>query len=211
MREPKGEERGDSAMLLLVLGLVIFFTVHLLPTAPELRRGLVARYGEIAFRAAFSIVALLGLALIVAGYHKMQVMPGKNPVLWDPPSWGRHVAYLLMVPAMILFVATYVPSRIRTAVKHPLLAAIKIWALAHLLANGDLASLVLFGGFLAFAVYDRISVKRRADGGRLGTRTGPPINDAVVVAAGLALFAFMVIWGHGALIGVPLMSTGVSP
>ena len=198
-------------MLLLILGLIVFFAAHLVPTAPEIRQGLVARFDETAFKAAFGIVALVGLVLIVAGYHKLQLMPGKNPVLWDPPQWTRHVTYLLMIPAMILLVAAYVPSRIRSAVKHPLLAAIKIWALAHLLANGDLASLLLFGGFLAFAVYDRISVKRRGAAGLLGTRTGPPINDALVVVAGLALFAVMVVWGHGVLIGVPLMSSSLAP
>jgi len=198
-------------MLLLIVGLVVFFAVHLLPTMPDLRRGLVARYGEGAFKTAFSAVSLVGFALIVLGYHKMQVMPGKNPVLWDPPEWSRQAAYVLMIPAMILLVAAFVPSRIRTAAKHPMLAAIKVWALAHLLANGDLASLLLFGGFLAFAVYDRISVKRRAALGPLGERTGPARNDAIVVVAGLALYAFMLLWGHGLLIGVPLLSFGFAP
>ena len=100
--------------------------------------------------------------LIVLGYHKLQIMPGKNPQLWNPPVWSRHLAFVLMLPSFVLLVAAYVPSRIRTAVKHPMLAAVKIWAFAHLLANGDLGSLVLFGSFLAWAVYDRISVKRRA-------------------------------------------------
>lgn len=192
-------------MLLLLLGLIVFFAVHLVPTMPDLRQGLIDRFGETAFKVAFGAMALLGLVLIVAGYHKLQLMPGKNPIIWDPPTWTRHIAFLLMLPALILLVAAFIPSRIRTAAKHPMLAAIKIWALAHLLANGDLASLFLFGGFLAFAVYDRISVKRRAYAGRLGTAVGPPINDAIVVALGVALYAFMLMWGHGLLIGVPLM------
>jgi uncharacterized membrane protein len=198
-------------MLLLVLGLMIFFAVHLVPTSPGLRRGLVARFGETAFKAAFGIASLVGLALIVMGYHKLQLMPGKNVVLWDPPTWTRHLAMLLMIPAMILLVASQIPSRIRTAAKHPMLAAIKIWALAHLLANGDLASLLLFGGFLAFDVYDRISVKRRAYAGRLGTETGAPVNDVIVVVLGLALYAIFIVWGHGALIGVPLLSINATP
>ncbi len=194
-------------MLPLILGLVVFFSVHLVPTQPALKQGLVDRFGETAFKIVFGVIALIGLAAIVYGYHKMQVMPGKNPALWDPPTWTRHIAFLLMLPAMILLVAAYVPSRIRTAVKHPMLAAIKIWALAHLLVNGDLASLLLFGSFLAFAVYDRISVKRRGYLGMLGAQTGPPVNDAIVVAAGVALYALMLFWGHGALIGVPLVSS----
>ena len=114
-----------------------------------------------ATRRSFAVVSLIGFALIVLGFHKLQLHPGKNPQLWDPPMWTRHIALALMLPAMIALVAAYVPSHIHTMLKHPMLVAIKIWALAHLLANGDLASLVLFGSFLAFAVYDRISVKRR--------------------------------------------------
>lgn len=194
-------------MLLLVLGLILFFAVHLVPTAPELRQGLVARFGEPVFKGAFGLVALAGLVLIVLGYHKLQIMPGKNPVLWDPPTWTRHVAMVLMLPSMILLVAAYVPSRIRTAAKHPMLAAVKLWAFAHLLANGDLGSLVLFGSFLAFGVYDRISLKRRGNAGPGAADTGtPPLNDVLVVAGGSALFAVIVLWGHGALIGVPLTS-----
>jgi uncharacterized membrane protein len=192
-------------MLLLILGLVIFFAAHLVPTVPDLRAGLVQRFGEAAFKGVFGLVSLVGLVLIVLGYHKLQLMPGKNPILWDPPLWTRHVTMLLMIPALILIVAAYVPSHIRTAAKHPMLAGVKIWALAHLLANGDLGSLLVFGGFLGFGVYDRISLKRR---GNLGRQDAPEgfLNDILVVAGGLALYAAFVLWGHGVLIGVPLVS-----
>ena len=152
-------------------------------------------------------MSLAGFALIVIGYHKLQLMPGKNVVLWDPPTWTKHIAFLLMIPAMICLVAAYVPSRIRTALQHPMLVAIKIWALAHLIANGDLASLMLFAGFLAFAVYDRISVKKRGALGPLGDKTGGVAGDITVVAVGLALYAFMLWAGHALLIGVPLLNT----
>ena len=198
-------------MLLLIVGLVIFIAIHLVPTLPDLRRGLAERFGEGAYKAAFSIISILGFALIVLGYHKLQVNPGKNVVLFDPPEWTRHVAYLLMLPAMILLVAANVPSRIRTMVRHPMLAAVKLWALAHLIANGDLASFILFGSFLAYAVYDRISVKTRQALGPLGDRNGSPLNDVIVVAAGLALYAFMILLGHGVLIGVPLSQVSLAP
>lgn len=191
-------------MLLLAVGLLVFFAIHLVPAAPDLRAGLVERFGPGTYKIAFSVISLLGFALIVLGYHKLQLHPGKNPVLYAPPEWTRHAAYALMLPAMILLVAANVPSRIRTLARHPLLAAIMIWALAHLLVNGDLASLLLFGSFLAYAVFDRISVQRRAALGPLGARTGASINDAIVIVAGLALYAFMVLIGHGVLIGVPL-------
>lgn len=191
-------------MLPLILGLLLFFAVHLVPTSPSLRDGLIERFGVSAYKIGFAVLSLVGFVLIVAGYHKLQLMPGKNPVIWDPPSWTRHIAFLLMLPAMILLVAAFVPSRIRTAVKHPMLSAIKAWALAHLLVNGDLGSLVLFGAFLAFAVYDRISIKHRV----VTIPASPPgaLNDVLVVVGGLALFAVMLVWGHGALIGVPIVS-----
>ncbi|MFA5951246.1 MAG: NnrU family protein [Hyphomicrobium sp.] len=192
-------------MLPLILGLVLFFAVHLVPASPSLRQGLAARFGENAYKAVFSLVSLAGLVLIVMGYHKLQIMPGKNELIWDPPAWTRHIAFLLMLPALILLVASQVPSRIRTASKHPMLVAIKLWALAHLLVNGDLGSILLFGSFLAYAVFDRISVKRRGASGPLGARTAGPMNDVIVVVLGVALYAFMMFWGHAALIGVPIV------
>ena len=190
-------------MMLMIVGLILFLGVHLLPTVPEVRDGLRDRVGAGAYKGIFSVLSLIGFAIIILGYHKMQLNPGKNPVLWDPPVWTRHIALLLMLPAMIFLVAANVPSRIRTAVKHPMLLAIKLWALAHLLANGDLASLILFGSFLAFAIYDRISVKKRGALGPLGDKQAPsPVNDVIVVGVGLALYAALVLGGHQWLIGV---------
>ncbi len=190
-------------MFPLILGLLIFFVVHLVPTESDLRRGLVDRLGANGYKAVFSILSLIGFVLIVVGFGKLQVMPGKNPEIWAPPVWTRHLAFLLMLPSFVLIVAAYVPSHIRTAVKHPMLAGVKLWALAHLLANGDLASIILFGSFLAYGVYDRISVKRR------GVMPAPApagvLNDAIVLAAGAALYIFMLTIGHARLIGVPLL------
>ncbi len=192
-------------MLLLCLGLIIFFAIHLVPTSPTFRNGLIERFGTNAYKLAFAVLSAVGLALIVLGYHKLQLNPGKNPVLWTPPEWTRRVTWALMLPAIILFVAAYVPSRIRTAVKHPMLAGLKLWALAHLISNGDLGSLALFGSFLAFGVYDRISVKRRATLGPLGAREGNLAGDVIVVGLGLLLYGYLLTGGHEAVIGV---STG---
>ena len=193
-------------MLLLIVGLIVFFGIHLVPTHPGLRDGLRDRFGATSYQIGFSVVSLLGLALIVFGYHRLQLLPGKNPQLWVPPTWTKHVAFTLMLPAMILLVAAYVPSRIRTAAKHPMLLAIKIWALAHLLANGTLAALVLFLSFLVYAVYDRISVKKRAAAGPLGSKTGGIGGDITVLVVGTALYAFMLLYGHQALINKALIS-----
>ncbi|ADJ22668.1 NnrUfamily protein [Hyphomicrobium denitrificans ATCC 51888] len=190
-------------MMVLVVGLILFLGVHLVPTSPELRDGLKERIGEMPYKAIFSLLSLVGLVVIVLGYHKLQLHPGKNPILWDPPTWTRHIAVALMLPAMILLVASVIPSRIRTAVRHPMLIAIKTWAFAHLIANGDLGALLLFGSFLAFAVYDRISVKKRGAQGPLGNATpSSAINDVIVVVVGVALYAALLYGGHQWLIGV---------
>ncbi len=193
-------------MLLLVIGLVVFLSIHLVPSNVELRNGLVARFGDTGYKVFFTIVSLIGFVIIVFGFHKLQLHPGKNPQLWYPPLWCRHLAVAFMLPAMIALVAAYVPSRIHTMLRHPMLVAIKIWALAHLIANGDLGSLILFGSFLAFAVYDRISLKKRGSLGPLGTKTGPAINDVIVIAGGTALYIVFLFWAHVYLIGVSPLS-----
>jgi uncharacterized membrane protein len=201
-----GERWRDGGMLKLLVGLALFFSLHLVPTRPPLRARLVAGLGTTGYAGLFSLLSLGSLVLIFLGYGELQGLARANPQLWVPPTWTRHVAMLLMIPAMILLVAAYVPSRIRTAARHPMLAAVKLWALSHLLANGDLASVLLFGSFLAYAVYDRISVKQRGAAGPLGTAQGGPAHDAIVVVGGLALYALLLVWGHGKLTGVPLLS-----
>jgi uncharacterized membrane protein len=194
-------------MTTLALGLALFMLLHLTPTVPSVRTSLRARLGSSGYTATFALLSLVGLALIVIGYGEARTLGRANPQLWVPPQWTKHIALTLMLPAMILLVAAYVPSRIRTLTKHPMLAAVKLWALAHLLVRGDLASVLLFGSFLAYGIYDRISVERRAALGPLGTRTGTMNGDLIVLALGLAAYAFMLLWGHGALIGVKLLRT----
>src|SRR5690606_37813575 len=108
----------------------LFIAIHLLPTQTDLRQGLLARFGAGAYRALFSLVALAGFALIVYGYHKAQVHPGKNPAIWYPRPWGRHVTLTLMLPVFPLLIAAYLPGRITAAVRHPMITAVKFWALA---------------------------------------------------------------------------------
>ena len=192
-------------MLLLLLGLFIFIGIHIVPTQPELRRALVSRTGVAAFRGAFSIVALVGFALIVYGYHKVQLHPGKSPQLWYPPIWGRHVTMALMLPVFPLLIAAYLPGRIAGAVRHPMITAVKLWALAHLFVRGDAASLALFLGMLGWAAYDRVSVKRREAAGLVTVRSGPAVNDVIALVVGIAIYFAFAKWGHPALIGVPVL------
>lgn len=145
----------------LIAGLVLFLGVHTLTTLREMRAGLVERLGPGLYKGIYSLVSLIGFVLIVLGYKAYRAAGYID--VWTPPTGMRHLTILLMWPAMICLVAAYVPGEIKRRLKHPMLVAVKIWALAHLLSNGDLGSIILFGSFLGWAVYDRISVKRRVD------------------------------------------------
>jgi uncharacterized membrane protein len=192
-------------MLPLMLGLAVFIGIHMVPARPELRRVLAGRFGEGAWKGVFSLIALAGFALIVVGYHKIQLHTGKNPVIWTPPAWGRHVTFALMLAVFPLLIEAYLPGRIAGAIRHPMITAVKVWALAHLFVRGDLASLLLFGSLLAWAVYDRISLKHREAAGLVVIKSGPVLNDVIAVVAGIALYGVFVKFGHPALIGVPLL------
>lgn len=149
-------------LLMMILGLVLFFGVHLITTQREVRARFVAAMGEGAYKAVYGLVSLAGLVLIAwgfAAYRKAGMIE-----VWEPlvPAGVltvlRHITVALMLPAVILVAASYIRGRIYVALKHPMLAGIKLWAAAHLLANGDLGSIILFGSFLAWAVFDRISL-----------------------------------------------------
>lgn len=192
-------------MILLIAGLVLFLGIHFLPMFRGLRAGLISRFGENGYKGLYTLIAFAGLGLTIYGYGVARFEG--PPLVYDPPFWLRHVTMLLMVPVFIFLVAAYVPCRIRTALKHPMLVAVKLWALAHLLANGDLASVLLFGGFLAWAVADRISVKRRGPGaGQVAAVAGDPgkYSDIAVILAGLVLYGLFVWKLHVWLIGVPV-------
>ena len=186
-------------MTSLVSGLILFFGTHSISiVAPHWRDRVVARIGAGAWRGVYALASLASLLLIIHGFGLARAAP----IIWyTPAAWTHSVARVLMLPVFPLLLAAYFPGRIQTAAKHPMLAAIKLWAFAHLLANGAAVDVLLFGGFLAWAVIDRISLKRRAP------RAGPSVraskwNDAIVVVAGLALYLLVVDWAHVRLFGV---------
>lgn len=192
-------------MTVLILGLILFLGVHSIRIVAEpTRQRLIERHGENAYKGFYTAISLAGLVLIVWGYALARA--GGPPLLYDPPSWTRHISYLLMLPVFVMLIAAYFPGRIRDALKHPMLVAIKTWAVAHLIANGDLASVLLFGGFLVWAVLDRISLKRRAAPSTPPSAPRQGSNDAIAVVGGLAVYALFLVWLHGALFGVPLVS-----
>ena len=189
-------------MTLLILGLLIFLGVHSVSiVAPGWRDAQAARLGEMGWKGTYTVLAIVGFALLVYGYGQARQAP---VVLYTPPAALRHVALLLMLPVFVLLLAAYLPGRIKSAAKHPMLLATKLWATAHLLANGNLADVLLFGGFLAWAVADRISMKRRVARPVPGAPAGR-LNDVIAVVGGLALYGLFVKVGHVWLIGVALI------
>ena len=186
-------------MSLLILGLVLFFGIHSVSiVAPAWRDAQLAARGEAAWKGIYSVAAGIGLALMIYGYGLARQAP---LVLYSPPVALRHVALLLLLPVFVLLLAVYLPGRIKTTAKHPMLLATKLWALAHLLVNGTLADVLLFGGFLGWAIADRISLKHRPARAVPGLPESDA-NDAIALVGGLALYAVILWWGHAWLIGV---------
>ena len=187
-------------MTFLIAGLVLFLGVHMLTTVRDTRAALVARMGDGPYKGLYSLVSAIGLVLIVWGFGRYR-SAGYIPV-WDPPAWLWPITLALMWFSFVALAATYAPlGKIKGLLRHPMLVSIKAWALAHLLVNGDLGSMILFGAFLAWAVYDRIAVKRRGDAG--APRSGFTIGDAISLVVGSAAYAAM-FWLHPMLIGVPI-------
>lgn len=190
-------------MIWLIVGLVLFLGVHSVRiVAPGWRQTQIDARGLNAWKGIYSVASLAGFVILIWGYGLARQDP---LVFWLAPSWMSHVVALLMLPAMILLVASQVPAgRIKAAVKHPMLLAVKIWALAHLLVNGDLASLVLFGAFLAWAVVDRISEKKRLRAGITRNPVAGPLKwDMIAVVGGVVLYLAFLFGLHEWLIGVP--------
>jgi uncharacterized membrane protein len=190
-------------LLVMILGLVLFFGVHILTTQRAVRARVIVMSGESGYKIGYSLLSLLGLVLIVWGFARYRATGWID--VWYPPTALKHLAVALMLPAVILVVASYIRGRIYTTLKHPMLTGVKLWAAAHLLANGDLGSIILFGSFLGWAVFDRISLKHRTDAG------GPPIpvggsgNDLIAVAVGFVAYLALAFAFHPVVIGVPVV------
>ncbi|WIM13614.1 NnrU family protein [Enhydrobacter sp.] len=188
-------------MAVLVVGLVVFLGIHTFTTLRGPRAALIERLGEGGYKGLYSVIAAVGLALIIWGFGRYRAHDYVQ--LWTPPEALRPVATVLMWFAFVALAAAYGPAgKIKGALRHPMLVAVKTWALAHLLANGDLGALVLFGAFLLWAVYDRIAVKHRGD---TGARTMPvTVGDGIAVGIGTVAFVVM-FWLHPLVIGLPIV------
>lgn len=187
-------------MTLLVLGLIVFLGIHSVSiVAPAWRNAQVERHGERVWKGIYGLASLAGLVLLIHGYGVARQTP---VVLYTPASALRHVALLLMLPVFPLFLAAYLPGRIQRAARHPMLLAVILWSIAHLLANGTIADVVLFGAFLIWAVADRISVGHRTVPHRVPGAPAGAFNDIAAVSAGLVLYGGFLVWAHAWLVGV---------
>jgi uncharacterized membrane protein len=193
---------SGMGLAILILGLVVFLGTHIFVTFRGQRARLMARLG-IGYRVLFGLVAIVGIALIVWGYAHYRA-DGLIHV-WSPSAFMRHITVGLMLIAVIVFTAFFIPSHVKLWVKHPMFGGIKLWAFAHLLSNGDLGSILLFGSFLAWGVYARIAAKRRGD---LGATTAPAgwTNDVIVVVLGVIVFLALGYYFHPYVIGVRVLT-----
>lgn len=185
-------------MIVFILGLIVFFAAHFFTAfARGAREGLVRRLGEGGYKGAYSLVSALGLGLIIVGWPNAD-----SRILYVTNFAMVHVAMGLMALAFICLAAAYLPAgKLAAALKHPMLAGVKLWAFAHLLVNGDVRSVLLFGSFLAYGVLDRIAVKRR---GAPVRAAGPVINDLLATLVGVAAFAAVLLFAHPYIAGVPV-------
>ena len=189
----------------MIAGLVLFFGAHTLTTQRDLRARFIVSLGEGGYKAAYALVSLAGLVLIVWGFAYYRATGWIQ--IWSPPRALKHVNVALMLPAVILVVAAYIRGRIYATLKHPMLAGVKLWAFGHLLANGDLGGIILFGSLLGWAVFDRITLKHRTDAGAPPIPVGGRRNDIIAIVVGTILYLALGLWFHPLVIGLPVFGT----
>lgn len=185
-------------MLQLLLGIVLFFGIHSASIVAAPARDRAVAKSRNAWLGFYTLVSVVGVVLMVRGYAELRSTP---TVLYIAPLWLRHVAALLLLPFFVFFIAPYFPGKIKTALKHPQLVSVKLWAVAHLLVNGTVADVLLFGSFLAWAVTERISLKKRPARPLPGAPESVA-NDIILVIVGLGLYVLFVTFAHEWLFGV---------
>jgi uncharacterized membrane protein len=188
-------------MTYLIVGLLLFLGTHSVRIfADDWRTARIAAFGEQRWKGLYSLLSLVGFVLVVWGYRQARLDP---IVLYSPPLWTRHLAAVLTIPAFVLIVAAYVKgNRIKARVGHPMVAGVKLWAFAHLIANGMLVDVVLFGSFLAWSIASFVAARRRDRIAGTVYAVGPVSRDVTAIAIGVVAWAAFAFWLHGALIGV---------
>ena len=192
-------------LALLVLGLAVFFGAHVFVTLRTPRAALIKRIGEGPYKGLMALVSLVGLVMIACGFGQYRATGWID--VWTPPPWTYYVTQILMWPASIFVVAAYSRGNIWRALKHPMLIGVKTWAAAHLISNGDLGSIVLFGSFLVWAGYDRMTLKHRSDPGAPAIPAGGHRNDTIALVVGTILYLALGFIFHPLVIGVAVFGT----
>jgi uncharacterized membrane protein len=194
-------------LAILILGLVLFLGAHVFVSLRAERAKFIERFGDSAYKWVISLVSAAGLIVIGWGFAQYRATGWVD--IWYPPSWTRHVTVALVWPAIICITAAFIQGRIKRALKHPMIVGVKLWAVAHLISNGDLGSIILFGSILAWAVYDRISFKFRTDDGAsplagvLPAGMSDATKDILAVVLGTVIYLALGFWFHPYVIGVP--------
>jgi uncharacterized membrane protein len=192
-------------LIVEIIGLIVFLGAHVFVSMRGEREALIKRLGRGPYLGLFSLVSIVGLLLIGYGFARYRA-EGMIP-LWYPPPWTRQIVGALMWPASIAIVAAYIPGDIKRVLKHPMLVGVKLWAFAHLCANGDVGGIILFGSVLVWAVYDRITLKRRNDPGAPPIPAGGRRNDIIAIAVGTILYLALGFVFHPIVIGLPAFGT----
>jgi len=188
-----------------IIGLIVFLGAHVFVSMRGEREALIKRLGRGPYLGLFSLVSIIGLVLI--GYGFARYRAEGMILLWYPPAWTRQIVVVLMWPASIAIVAAYIPGDIKRVLKHPMLVGVKLWAFAHLCANGDVGGIILFGSVLVWAVYDRITLKRRSDPGAPPIPAGGRRNDIIAIVVGTILYLALGFVFHPIVIGLPAFGT----
>ena len=188
-------------MPFLLIGLILFLGVHSLRiVADDWRSAQLAQRGEKAWKLGYTVISLVGFALIIWGFGQARQ---DTVYLWPRLPGMNHLAALLTLIAFVLIAASQIPrNHIKAKLRHPMLIGVKVWALAHLLANNSLADLVLFGSFLVWAVLCFRAARQRDRAGAPAPAAGTPMNTAIAVVGGVVAWAIFAFWAHAALIGV---------
>ena len=182
----------------LIMGIILFFGVHSISIFARPLRDSLAQRSALGWKLVYTLISIGGIMLIVNGYADLRQDP---VILYTSPTWLRHLSSLLILPVFILFIASYVPSNIKSRIKHPQLIAVKLWALGHLMVNGSVSDLILFGSFLVWAIAQIISMKRRQPAPS-DVVVHSKVNDAIVIVVGLVAFVAFAKYAHYPLIGV---------
>ena len=188
-------------MGMLILGLLVFLGVHSTRiVADGWRTAMLRRLGENGWKGLYALLSIVGLGLVIWGFGLARQQP---TALWSPPFYMRHVAWLLTLLAFILLAAAYVPrNAIKARLHHPMVLGVMLWALAHLLANGNLAHAVLFGSFLLWALLSFVAARARDIANRTSYPVGTASGTAIAVVLGSVAWAVFAFWAHGLLIGI---------